>query len=111
MSTTALAVTLPTVQITVTTASVEPGGGVGGIGRNDYAQGTVQVICEAVPCMSVFDDNLWIEPQGPFEMEIRGRGHSTWSEQAKKPFQLKLEDKETFLGMPKGVVLSFAYNR
>lgn len=40
MSTTALAVTLPTVQITVTTASVDPGGGVEGIGRNDYAQGT-----------------------------------------------------------------------
>lgn len=101
MSTTALAVTLPTVKITVTTASVDPGGGVEGIGRNDYAQGTVQVICDTDPCMSVFDNTNEIEPQGPFEMEIRGRGHSTWGEQAKKPFQLKLEDKETFLGMPK----------
>lgn len=101
MSTTALAVTLPTVKITVATASVNQGGGVEGIGRNDYAQGTVQVICEAGTCMSVFDNTNEIQPQGPFEMEIRGRGHSTWSEQYKKPFQLKLEDKETFLGMPK----------
>lgn len=100
MSTTALAVTLPTVKITVTTASVDPNGGVEGIGRNDYAQGTVQVFCEPAPCRSVFDDTNEIQPQGPFEMEIRGRGHSTWG-QAKKPFQLKLEDKETFLGMPK----------
>ena len=100
MSTTALAVTLPTVKITVATASENTGGGVEGIGRNDYAQGTVQVICgEATSCMSVFDDTK-IEPQGPFAMEIRGRGHSTWA-QAKKPFQLKLEDKEQFLGMPK----------
>lgn len=101
MSTTALAVTLPTVKITVAIASEDPGGGVKGIGRNDYAQGTVQVICEAGPCMSVFDDTNEIEPRGPFQMEIRGRGHSTWGEQDKKPFQLKLEDKETFLGMPK----------
>lgn len=101
MSTTALVVTLPTVQITVTTPSVGPGVGVEGIGRNDYAQGTVQVFCEAGPCMSVFDNTNEIQNQGPFEMEIRGRGHSTWAEQAKKPFQLKLEDKETFLGMPK----------
>lgn len=100
MSTTALVVTLPTVQITVTTPSVDQGGGVQGIGRNDYAQGTVQVICDAGPCMSVFDDTNGIENQGPFEMEIRGRGHSTWS-QAKKPFELNLEEKETFLGMPK----------
>jgi hypothetical protein len=101
MSTTALAVTLPTVKITVTTASGDTTGAVKGIGRNDYAQGTVQVICDTDPCMSVFDNTNEIEPQGPFEMEIRGRGHSTWGEQAKKPFQLKLEDKETFLGMPK----------
>lgn len=33
-------------------------------------------------------------------MKIRGRGNSTW-EFPKKPFQMKLDDKAKFLGMPK----------
>jgi spore coat protein CotH len=33
-------------------------------------------------------------------MEIRGRGNSTWFLHPKKPFQMKLDDKSTFLGMP-----------
>jgi spore coat protein CotH len=32
-------------------------------------------------------------------MKIRGRGNSTW-EHPKKPFQMKLDDKSTFLDMP-----------
>lgn len=32
-------------------------------------------------------------------MEIRGRGNSTWGH-PKKPYQMKLEDKAEFLGMP-----------
>ena len=35
------------------------------------------------------------------EMKIRGRGNSTWFIHPKKPFQMKLEDKAEFLGMPK----------
>jgi spore coat protein CotH len=33
-------------------------------------------------------------------MEIRGRGNSTWFLHPKKPFQMKLDDKSTFLDMP-----------
>jgi len=35
------------------------------------------------------------------EMEIRGRGNSTWFLHPKQPFQMKLEDKTEFLGMPR----------
>lgn len=34
------------------------------------------------------------------DMKIRGRGNSTWFLHPKKPFQMKLDDKEEFLGMP-----------
>lgn len=34
------------------------------------------------------------------EMEIRGRGNSTWFLHPKKPFQMKLAEKAEFLGMP-----------
>jgi spore coat protein CotH len=33
-------------------------------------------------------------------MKIRGRGNSTWGIHPKKPFQMKLDDKSTFLDMP-----------
>ncbi|MFQ3190396.1 MAG: spore coat protein CotH [Paraglaciecola sp.] len=33
-------------------------------------------------------------------MKIRGRGNSTWFLHPKKPFQMKLDDKSTFLDMP-----------
>ncbi len=33
-------------------------------------------------------------------MKIRGRGNSTWYTHPKKPFQMKLDDKAEFLGMP-----------
>jgi hypothetical protein len=35
------------------------------------------------------------------EIEIRGRGNSTWYFHDKKPYQLKLKEKLEFLGMPK----------
>lgn len=35
------------------------------------------------------------------EMEIRGRGNSTWSIHPKKPYQMKLSNKTEVLGMPK----------
>lgn len=35
------------------------------------------------------------------EMEIRGRGNSTWYLHPKKPYQMKLSDKAEVLGMPK----------
>ncbi len=34
------------------------------------------------------------------KMKIRGRGHSTWGLHPKKPYQMKFDDKSTFLGMP-----------
>lgn len=42
-----------------------------------------------------FDDQTLLE------MEIRGRGNSTWSIHPKKPFQMKLNDKESVFGMPR----------
>lgn len=41
-----------------------------------------------------FDD------QALLDMEIRGRGNSTWFIHPKKPFQMKLSDKESVFGMP-----------
>jgi len=49
--------------------------------------------------------DTWIDGGRGFEdfeespMKIRGRGNSTW-EFPKKPFQMKLDDKGEFLGMP-----------
>ena len=34
-------------------------------------------------------------------MKIRGRGNSTWFTHPKKPFQMKLDEKSEFLGMPR----------
>lgn len=39
------------------------------------------------------------DPIDELEMEIRGRGNSTWSKYPKKPFQLKLESKRSLFGM------------
>ena len=50
--------------------------------------------------------DAWIDGGRGFDdfeespMKIRGRGNSTW-EFPKKPFQMKLDDKAEFLGMPK----------
>lgn len=54
----------------------------------------------------------WIKPYGnneiealgsennPLDMQIRGRGHSSWKS-PKKPYKIKLSDKLSLLGMPK----------
>jgi len=83
-------ITLPTVKIDLSTNY---------IGRNDYSKGTVQVECPVGECKSVFAEQTFQSGE-QLSMGIRGRGHSTW-EQAKKPFQLKLDDKDKFLDMPK----------
>ena len=47
-------------------------------------------------------------------LSIRGRGNSTWEEQAKKPYALKLDKKASFWGLPKHkrwVLLANAYDR
>lgn len=57
--------------------------------KEDYVEGTV-----SIKGGRDFDD------MAPLEMEIRGRGNSTWFLHPKKPFQMKLEDSSTFLDMP-----------
>ena len=56
--------------------------------------------------------SYWVESNGyelaegfgteeaPLRLEIRGRGHSSWSGE-KKPYKLKLSEKTPLLGMPK----------
>jgi len=64
-------------------------GGAPIVSKEDYVDGTVTIAggrdFEDVPSAI---------------MEIRGRGNSTWGIHPKKPFQMKLDDKSTFLDMP-----------
>ncbi len=39
-------------------------------------------------------------PEQPLKMEIKGRGNSTWTNLDKKPFRIKLENKQAMMGMP-----------
>lgn len=57
--------------------------------KDDYVEGSI-----AIKGGRNFDDVATVN------MKIRGRGNSTWSLHPKKPFQMKLEDKSTMLGMP-----------
>lgn len=57
--------------------------------KEDYVEGSI-----AIKGGRNFDDVAAVN------MKIRGRGNSTWSLHPKKPFQMKLEDKSTMLGMP-----------
>ena len=52
-------------------------------------------------------DNMDIEgyesigsPSEPLGMQIKGRGNSTWTNLDKKPYRLKLAEKQNMLGMP-----------
>ena len=52
-------------------------------------------------------DNMGIEgyesigsPDEPLGMQIKGRGNATWTMHDKKPFRLKLDNKQAILGMP-----------
>jgi spore coat protein CotH len=57
--------------------------------KEDYVNGTV-----TIKGGRDFDDT------SSALMKIRGRGNSTWGIHPKKPFQMKLDDKYTFLDMP-----------
>ena len=63
-------------------------GSVGIDSKDDYVEGDTSIVGGRN-----FDDLEEVE------MKIRGRGNSTWMH-PKKPFQMKLEDKAEFLGMP-----------
>ena len=58
------------------------------VSKDDYIEGDVDV-----------DGWRNFENLNNLSMKIRGRGNSTW-EHPKKPFQMKLSDKSSFLGMP-----------
>ena len=58
------------------------------VSKDDYIEGTVSV-----------DGGRNFPDIAQREMEIRGRGNSTWGN-PKKPYQMKMADKDIFLGMP-----------
>ena len=57
--------------------------------KEDYVTGTV-----------VVDGGRDFSSSDSAIMEIRGRGNSTWFVHPKKPYQMKLDDDDTMLGMP-----------
>ena len=57
--------------------------------KEDYVEGDVSL-----------DGRRDFESLTNLSMKIRGRGNSTWFTHPKKPFQMKLSEKSTFLGMP-----------
>ena len=57
--------------------------------KEDYVEGDVSL-----------DGRRDFESLSDLSMKIRGRGNSTWFIHPKKPFQMKLSEKSTFLGMP-----------
>lgn len=52
-----------------------------------------------IPCGNNDYEALGSESK-PLDMQIRGRGHSSWNS-PKKPYKIKLSDKLSLLGMPK----------
>jgi spore coat protein CotH len=57
--------------------------------KEDYIPGTVSI-----------DGGRNFTDLASTVMKIRGRGNSTWYLHPKKPYQMKLDSKEEFLGMP-----------
>ena len=57
--------------------------------KDDYVRGDTSV-----------DGGRNFDDFAEVSMKIRGRGNSTWYTHPKKPFQMKLDDKAEFLGMP-----------
>ncbi len=57
--------------------------------KEDYVEGDISL-----------DGRRDFESLTNLPMKIRGRGNSTWFTHPKKPFQMKLSEKSTFLGMP-----------
>jgi len=57
--------------------------------KDDYVKGSVSI-----------DGGREFADLTDASMKIRGRGNSTWYLHPKKPYQMKLSDKDEFLGMP-----------
>jgi len=57
--------------------------------KEDYVEGDVSL-----------DGRREFNSLNDLPMKIRGRGNSTWYKHPKKPYQMKLSDKSSFLGMP-----------
>ena len=47
------------------------------------------------------DGTMFASPESPTELNIRGRGNSTWRDVVKKPYKLKFLEKTALLGMKK----------
>lgn len=47
------------------------------------------------------DGTMFASPESPTELNIRGRGNSTWRDVVKKPYKLKFPEKTALLGMKK----------
>ncbi|HEX5154478.1 MAG TPA: CotH kinase family protein [Parafilimonas sp.] len=56
----------------------------------DYVQGK----------MSIYATQQYLNQDYNGEIEIRGRGNTTWASFPKKPYKIKLKSKESLLGMP-----------
>lgn len=59
-----------------------------------YVPGTYYIVDSQNPDMSIGSE------ESPMNLEIRGRGHSSWKG-TKKPYKIKLAEKAPLLGMPK----------
>ena len=62
------------------------------VDKENYVPGTIRVLD---PSCTFADTAVFEAP-----MKIRGRGNSTWG-MPKKPYKIKLEEKQSILGMPK----------
>ena len=60
--------------------------------KTTYVDGVIKIMCT--------EDCHWDFPDLDSEIQIRGRGNSTWGME-KKPYKIKLESKASVLGMPK----------
>ncbi|MBR3348702.1 MAG: CotH kinase family protein, partial [Solobacterium sp.] len=65
-----------------------------------YCYGTLSIEVPEGFHYSDFPD-LSCESFADLEMNIRGRGNSTWAHQGKKPFKIKLDKKEDLFGLGK----------
>jgi hypothetical protein len=66
-----------------------------------YTDGSAPIVSKDDYIEGIVDVDGWrdFENLNNVSMRIRGRGNSTW-QHPKKPFQMKLSDKSSFLGMP-----------
>ena len=66
--------------------------------HSDHCQGTISI---QVPEGFHYSDmpDLTCESVTDLVMDIRGRGHSTWTRAGKKPFKIKLDEKKSLFGL------------